>query len=97
MITITFNAFSFLQKKLSRHNIPFSNVTLEIPQNTTVTQLISRLKLLREDVEGVFVNGSVVPFDTVIQDGDRVGFVPPGTPGPYRVLLGIVKKKNEYS
>ena len=32
-------------------------------------------------------------FDTIIQDNDRVALIPPGTPGPYRVLLGFKNKK----
>ncbi|MBF0202180.1 MAG: MoaD/ThiS family protein [Desulfamplus sp.] len=94
MIEITFNAFSFLQKKLKKNGLPFSNVTMEIAENTTISDLISSLKLLRKDVEGVFLNGSIVPFDTILHEGDRVGLVPPGTPGPYRVMLGMVKGKN---
>lgn len=95
MINITFNAFSFLQKKLAKNGFAFSNVNMEIPKNITVLQLITRLKLSREDVEGVFVNGTIVPFSTVIQQGDRVGLLPPGTPGPYRVLLGIVRQRDQ--
>ncbi len=95
MINITFNAFSFLQKKMLQNGFSYSNVNMEIPEKITVSQLILRLKLQREDVEGVFVNGSIVPFDTVIQQGDRVGLLPPGTPGPYRVMLGIVQQHNQ--
>lgn len=90
---ITFNAFSFLQKKLSDNGFPFYNVDMEMAEQSRVNDLLRRLKLSREDVEGVFINGRITNFDAVLHDGDRVGLLPPGTPGPYRVMLGIVKKK----
>lgn len=55
--------------------------------------LIRQVQLEPDDVEVVFINGKVAPLDTILQDNDRVAFVPPGTPGPYRVLLGF-KNKN---
>jgi len=93
-IEITFNAFSFLQKKLKKNGFDYYNVTWKIPQGSTIDNLLVSLKLLPEDVEGVFLNGLIKPFDTIIQDGDRLGLLPPGTPGPYRVMLGIVQKDN---
>jgi molybdopterin converting factor small subunit len=94
MPTITFNAFSFLQKKLKEKNIEFANVKLEIASGSNARDLLSQMGLTNEDVEVVFINGKVSPFDTIINDGDRVAFVPPGTPGPYRVFLGFKNKKN---
>ena len=50
---------------------------------------MAMLGLERRDVEAVFVNGKVVPASSVLRDGDRVAFVPPGLPGPHRYLLGL--------
>jgi sulfur carrier protein ThiS len=93
MATILFNAFSFLQKKLKARNRPFVNATLDVAEGTKVEDLIAHMGLLSEDVEAVFVNGSIRPVDAVLKDGDRVALVPPGSPGPYRVLLGMMGKK----
>ena len=93
LLHITFNAFSFLQKKLKKKNFKFSNAVIKIPENSTVNSLIIKFELTLDDVEAVFVNGKIVPLDTVLKENDRVAFLPPGTPGPYRVLLGIVQKK----
>jgi len=90
---ITFNAFSFLQKKLREKNIEYSNATINLAPQTSVLDLIKKVELIPDDVEVVFINGKVVPFDTIIKDKDRVALLPPGTPGPYRVLLGF-KNKN---
>jgi len=97
MATILFNAFSFLQKKLKARNRPFVNATLDVAEGTKVEDLIAHMDLLSEDVEAVFVNGSIRPVDTVLKDGDRVALVPPGIPGPYRVLLGMMSKKKSRS
>lgn len=92
-INITLNAFSFLQKKLRQNGFACYNVPLKLPPKSTPTDLIAHLGLLPADVEGVFVNGRIQAFDTEIREGDRIGLLPPGTPGPYRVMLGIVQKR----
>ena len=92
MMIIVFNAFSFLRPKLESKGIDYSNAKLEIPEGITVTDLIIELGLEQEDVEAAFVNGKVAPMDSILQNNDRVGLVPPGTPGPYRVILGMVKQ-----
>jgi sulfur carrier protein ThiS len=94
MATILFNAFSFLQKKLKENNQPYANVTMDLPDGTTVADLLTTVGLEDKGVEAAFVNGKVVPFDTVLEDADRVAFIPPGTPGPYRVMLAMVQRKN---
>lgn len=92
MATITFNAFSFLQKKLKTKGIEYSNAAMEITSGTTPNDLLKTMALSRDDVEVAFINGKVAPFNTSIQDGDRVALIPPGTPGPYRVFLGFKNK-----
>ena len=38
------------------------------------------------------INGKAVsPGEARIRPGDRVALLPPGTPGPYRVMLGLRK------
>lgn len=91
MATIIFNAFSFLQKKLKSKNLEYVNARLSIEQGTTVRDLIHQMDLTERDVEAVMLNGKVGLLDTILQDQDRVAFVPPGTPGPYRVMLGFKK------
>ena len=91
MPVITFNAYSFLQKKLRQKQIEYSNVTMTVKQGTRAKDLIRQVQLSPEDVDVVFINGKVAPFDTIIRDKDRVTLLPPGTPGTYRVLLGFKK------
>ena len=94
MPTITFNAFSFLQKKLKAKNIEFSNVKMEIQQGTTPNDIMEQMELTNKDVEVIFINGRVRKADTPLKEDDRIAFVPHGTPGPYRVLLGFKNKQN---
>ena len=92
MPVITFNAFSFLQKKLKALNLPYSEVQMEVEDGITPTTLMENMGLTHDDVEVVFLNGRVGKWDTPLCQGDRVAFIPPGTPGPYRVLLGFKNK-----
>ena len=89
MPEITFNAFSFLQKKLKEKNIPFSNVLMNVQSGATARDLVRQVTLSDQDVEVVFINGKVHGLDTELHHNDRVALVPHGTPGPYRVLLGF--------
>jgi sulfur carrier protein ThiS len=95
MATIVFNAFSFLQKKLRAKNQPYAEAAMDIADGSSITDLLRALDLEEQDVEAAFVNGTVVSFDTVLKDRDRVALVPPGTPGPYRVMLAMVQRRND--
>ncbi|MGO0121903.1 MoaD/ThiS family protein [Desulfothermobacter acidiphilus] len=81
-------AFAFLARVFDKRGWrqPY---TLSVPERTTVAQLLERLDLPPREVEAVMVNGRVVPWGYKLREGDRVGLIPPGTPGPYRVLLGF--------
>ncbi|MDD9302163.1 MAG: thiamine biosynthesis protein ThiS [Desulfobacter sp.] len=89
MPNITFNAFSFLQKKLKARGLGFSNLKMDVAPGTSARDLIFQMQLKAEDVEVVFINGRVKKLSTQLKDNHRVAFVPHGTPGPYRVLLGF--------
>jgi hypothetical protein len=44
-------------------------------------------------IEAVFINHKVQPKNTLLKEGDRVALLPPGTPGSYRLILGIKESK----
>ena len=54
-----------------RHPRPF-----ELPEGTTVTDLIGRLGL-PDEPRVVFIGGKHAPEDTVLSDGDRLAIFPP--------------------
>lgn len=64
---------------------------VKIPGLLTGYGLLRLLQLNDYPIEVVFINGKAHKPADVIHPGDRVSLVPPGTPGPHRVLLGFVK------
>lgn len=88
-MTVTLNAFSFARKRLQERGIACVNTPHAIPDGTRAEELIARLGFAPEEIEGVFVNGKIVPKSTRLHEGDRVALLPPGTPGSYRLILGI--------
>lgn len=93
---IIFNAFGFLQEECLKRNIPYRDARIEVKEGETVSDLLARLGISEDLVEGVFINGRIMPFSTVLKDNDRVALVPPGTPGPHRYLLGISTCKQRF-
>lgn len=69
-----------------------STVHLRIAEEgTTAREIASELELDLELIEGVFVNGTVYDLDHPVAAGDRIAFVPHGTPGPHRFYLGLYR------
>lgn len=58
-------------------------------QGMTAHDIALALDLPLELIEGVFCNHTVYGLEHVIHAGDRVAFVPYGTPGPHRFYLGL--------
>ena len=78
---------AFLKKKFG--TVP---VFLEIDGPISGLELSKQLEIKRDDIEVIFVNGFVQQVDYIINPGDRVAFLPPGCPGPYRIALGFYGK-----
>jgi len=91
MPRIIFSALSFLREPLHKKGVDCCEAVMNIAEGSTASALISQLGLAREAVEAVFINGKAGDFEAHLKDGDRVALMPPGTPGPYRVLLGMKK------
>ncbi|MGI6227164.1 MAG: MoaD/ThiS family protein [Peptococcales bacterium] len=97
MESVEIRCFSFLKKLCDERNLPFP-FYYELDGQCTAEELARKVDLPLEKIEAVFINGSAYPIDAgVINPGDRVAFIPPGTPGPYRALLGMVKIKGDNS
>lgn len=93
MGTIELRFFSKLQSVMADRGFGFPQM-YEIGDSLTGEELLNKLDIKQDEVEAIMLNGKVEPLSTVINAGDRVAVVPPGTPGPYRVILGIVGKKD---
>ncbi|SHK98130.1 MoaD/ThiS family protein [Desulforamulus aeronauticus] len=92
MGTIELRGFAKLHHVFKEKGLGFPDY-FEVNDGLTGKQLIQALELNPEDVEAVMVNGTVCSMKQLIKPGDRVAILPPGTPGPYRVILGIVGKE----
>jgi molybdopterin converting factor small subunit len=65
---------------LSRHLsgvMPGAQFEAEVPDGTTVEDLVERLSLPREEVKVVYVNGRARPSSYALNPGDDVGIFPP--------------------
>lgn len=85
----TIRMFGLLHSIRQERSLP-SVVDIDVPEEgVTARQLALDLDLPVDDIEGVFCNHIVHSLDHRIKPGDRVAFVPPGTPGPHRFMLGL--------
>ena len=89
---IELRVFMGLVDVFKERNWPIPMV-VRIENGLTGSELMTILNIPAERVEIIFINGKVfLPVDATINPGDRVALVPPGTPGPYRVMLGFIRK-----
>lgn len=88
MIKLEIRAFGKLQSFFLAKgwDIPLQK---ELSAPLTAAALRDYLELPPGDVEVVFVNRQVRPLHTLLKDGDRVAFVPPGIPSIHRFNLGF--------
>jgi len=92
--TIEVRGFLHLYKVFKEKNWS-TPLIIDLEEPTTGTLLAEKLAIPLDEIEIVFVNGFAQSLDYLIQPGDRVAFVPPGCPGPYRMALGFYSKNQE--
>jgi hypothetical protein len=86
---VTVRIFGSLRPLRTERGLPYA-LTVEVPQGGIAAgDLAVSLGLPPEKIEGVFVNHVVHGIGVHVSPGDRVAFVPYGTPGPHRVFLGL--------
>ena len=83
--------FGFLRSFMKERDLPDHFDQTVPPDGKSGFELAEDLGLPTERIEAVFRNGLIQQLEEKVYPGDRVAFVPSGTPGPYRVLLGMVK------
>ncbi|WP_461834131.1 hypothetical protein [Desulfothermus sp.] len=90
---IIINGFGNIYFELKKRYGKGVNIILYVPEGVSAEDIISILNIDTEDIEGIFINGEVKSTSSELKDGDRIGLIPKGIPGPYRFLLGIKKLK----
>jgi len=92
---VTVRMFGSLHTLRRERDLP-TTVDFEVPvDGMTARAIADALELPHEMIEGVFCNGHVFGLSRLIVPGDRIGFVPHGTPGPHRFMLGLWKAGRE--
>ena len=87
--SVTVRLFGGLHTLYRERGLP-TTVTAPVPADgISARDLAVSLGLPLDMIEGVFCNRVVYGIDHVIRPGDRVAFVPEGTPGPHRFFLGL--------
>lgn len=87
--TVTVRMFGLLYEYRRKQGLP-TTVDIELPAEGVSGRELARMLDIPEDrIEGVFCNRVVCSVDHVLRPGDRVAFVPYGTPGPHRFFLGL--------
>ena len=76
MITVEVRLFATLRRQFPDLKVGEA-MSVELPEDATVAQLVSKLGLPEEQVKVVFVNGTVRKADHCLTDGDEVGVFPP--------------------
>jgi len=92
---VTIRIFGFLRAHMDAQGLPYA-MEKEIPlEGCSAYDIVAMLSLPAEKVEAVFRNGQVINIYDPVFPGDRLAFFPYGTPGPYRVFLGMVRENRE--
>ena len=79
----------FLYTFRRRQGLP-SSFELQLPaEGKSALAIAKELELPIDKIEAVFCNNTIYSLDHQIMPGDKVAFVPHGTPGPHRFCLGI--------
>lgn len=86
---VSIRLFGILRSQLTESGGPRVFEVDIAREGMSAHDLAESLGLAVETVEGVFVNQTLLGLDAHVEPGDRVAFVPFGTPGPHRVYLGL--------
>lgn len=86
---VSVRLFGLLHALYQERGLP-TTLETEVPaEGAPAREIAISLELPVERIEGVFCNRTVRPIDWVVYPGDRIAFVPEGTPGPHRFFLGL--------
>ena len=93
--SISIRIFGFLRRYMDTQGLSYAFDKDIDPKGEPAYNIAVELHIPPKEIEAVFINGSVKNIYDSVFPGDRVAFIPYGTPGPYRVFLGMVRKNIE--
>ena len=89
---INLRVYGFLRQYMDKQQLPYV-LEWEIPGGgRPANEVAQELSLPLDKIEAVFCNGRIINIYDPVRPGDRVAFFPYGTPGPYRVFLGMARE-----
>jgi hypothetical protein len=94
---VSIRIFGFLRSHMDAQGLPYALEKTIPEEGCAAYDIVTMLSLPPEKVEAVFRNGQVINIYDPVFPGDRLAFAPYGTPGPYRVFLGMVRENRERS
>lgn len=94
--TVTVRSIAFLDTFCKESGIP-STLEVEVPAaGVPARELAASIGLPTERIEGVFLNHRTRPLGARVMPGDRVAFVPPGTPASHPAFFGAFDKSGRH-
>lgn len=89
---VQIRVFGALRGYMDAQGLPYALEREVPPEGQTAHALARALGIPPEKVEAVFRDGRVINIHDPVCPGDRVALFPYGTPGPYRVFLGMLRE-----
>lgn len=84
----TIRMLALLHGYCREHGLP-TKLTQHVPaEGIRAYDLASSLRLPVQDIEGLFLNGRLVGLGATVRPGDRVAFLPYGTPASHPAFFG---------
>ena len=93
--TISIRIFGALRIYMDKQGRSYAFEKEVTPKGQTAFDIAHESHIPPEKIEAVFCNGRVINIYDRVFPGDRVAFLPYGTPGPYRVFLGMARENLE--
>ncbi len=85
---VTVRSIAFLDAFCKEHGLP-TTMSIEVPETgMTALDLAESVGLPLCLIEGIFHNYRASGLGTLVMPGDRVAFVPPGTPASHPAFFG---------
>ena len=81
-----------LRKFMDERGMPYECEVEVCREGVRAVEVVKDLGLSPDMVEAVFCNGKVINIYDRVRPGDRIALFPFGTPGPYRVFLGMLRE-----
>ena len=93
--SVHIHIFGALRSYMDKQYLPYTFHKKIGEKGRKAFDIAMELRIPLEEIEGVFLNGQVRNIYDQVVPGDRIAFFPQGTPGPYRLFLGMVRENRE--